>query len=1062
MRGPDSEVGLRLLGPVRAFHRDRELPLGGPQARSVLAVLLLNAGLTVPKDRLIARAWADDPPPTADELVAAYISRLRRALAPAGTGLRLRSVRPGFRADVDPSLVHLDVHEFSLLMRRAGQEQEAFEHELAMRTLRRALDLWGGYTEALADLDAPWLRSQAAALAERRLDALEQLGALQLAAGRPTDAIALLADTVRLHPERESMAVTLIDALSSAGRQAQAAKAAADAATALVRLGQRPGHELRRAQTAALARQSPTPPVRRVGPRFQLPADTGAFTGRRRELDRLLEFVGRDTEDSGLTGSAEPGMKGEAERAEDAVALASRPGQVLIAAIDGMGGIGKSALAVRLAHQIADRYPDGQLFADLHAYTPGHPPRDPYEVLETFLRMLGTSPDEIPADQDGRSAMLRGRLAGTRALILLDNALDEAQIRPLLPGSEGCLVLITSRRRLKGLDEAFSLSLDLLPDADAVALFRAVAGFGRVEPSAPALAEVVGLCARLPLALRIAAAILRHRPTWGVDRLAARLRARPDRVEALTDGERDLSAVFDLSYLALPKDTRALYRWLGIHPGLDVDVFAAAALAQTDPATVGALLEHLVDHNLLDEPSPGRYRTHDLIRIHARSRADADEPAGRSATAAQRALDYYLATARAANRHLARRTLPVETPQTPPVHVPAVETREEAAEWVRAELGNLSACVKYAREHDLPEFVVAMSAALHGYLYTHGPWSYALDLHEQAAAAATERGDLLGRATALHCAGRVRRQTGDYPGAVSALVAALHLYTELGAVHGQAHVRDTLGRISWLTGDYPGAIAAFEQALPLYRRAHDPLGEAGALNGLGRVRRLTGTLADAVRLHREALALCRAAADPISQATALTDLGRALGDTGDRLAAGDALNEALHLYQETDHVIGQANVLHELGRLHRRAAEDLLAEDCQQRALELYTVLGHVWGQAGALVELGRIRCRAGDPAGAAETHLRALTLFRQVGDVRGEASALNGYGAALAASGDLDRSRAAHEAALKIASAVASPVDEVEAEEGLAAISAPRSAAGRAHARRAQDIRIRFGLLDS
>ena len=1045
---------------MRAFHRGRELPLGGPQARSVLAILLLSAGLTVSKDRLIECAWTDDPPPTAGDLVAAYVSRLRKALAPAAPGLRLRSVRPGFRADVDPALVHVDAHEFSLLMRSAGREQEAFEHELAIRTLRCALDLWGGYTEAMTDLDAPWLRSQAAALGERRLDALEQLGALQLAAGQPADAIALLAETVRLHPERESMAVTLIDSLTSSGRQAQAAQAAADAATALVRLGQQPGPELRRAQTAALARRSPAPSVRRVGPRFQLPADTGAFTGRRRELDRLLEFVHRAADAPEAPGSAGPGTAEGAERTEDA-APAPRPGQVLIAAIDGMGGIGKSALAVHLAHRIADRYPDGQLFVDLRAYTSGHPPRDPHEVLETILRMLGTTPDEIPADLDGRSAMLRGRLAGTRTLILLDNALDEAQIRPLLPGSEGCLVLITSRRRLKGLDEAFSLSLDLLPDADAAALFRAVAGPGRVELTAPALAEVVSLCARLPLALRIAAAILRHRSTWGVDRLAARLRAGPDRVEALTDGERDLSAIFDLSYLALSADARALYRWLGIQPGLDVDVYAAAALARTDPATVGVLIEQLVDHNLLDEPSPGRYRTHDLIRIHASGRAVADEPADRLAAAARRALGYYLATARIANRHLARRTLLVDKPECPPVIGPTLATREEASEWVRAEFGNLSACVEYSREHDLPEFIVAMSAALHGYLYTHGPWSYALELHERAEVAATACGDALGRATALHCAGRVRRQTGDYPGAIAALQGALDLYMKMGHVHGQAHVRDTLGRISWLTGDYPSAIEAFDQALPLYRRALDPLGEAGALNGMGRVRRLTGDLPDAVRLHREALALCRAAGDPISQATALTDLGRALGDTGDRLAAGDALNEALRLYRETDHALGQANALHELGRIHRRAAEDRAAADCQQRALDLYTFLGHVWGQARALVELGLIWCRRGDAVGAAAGHLRALTLFRQVGDARGEAAALNGYGAALAASGDLDRGYAACEQALKIARAVSSPVDEADAEEGLAANSPPGSAAERAHARRAREIRVAFEFMD-
>jgi DNA-binding SARP family transcriptional activator len=1020
---------------VSAFHRGRDLALGGPRARSVLAVLLLNAGLTVPKDRLIASAWADDPPPTADELVAAYVSRLRKALLVAGNSLRLRSVRPGFRAEVDSSAVLVDVIEFNELMQRAGRERDSFEHELSISTLRRALELWGGYTEALVDLDAPWLRRQAAALGDRRLDALEQLGALHLAAGRAAEAAELLGDVVRQHPEHERMAVTLVDALASSGRQAQAAQAAALAATALVRLGQRPGPELRRAQTEALAERNPEAPARRTGQRFQLPADTGAFTGRRDEIAQLIEFAGNDEDD----------------RAS---------GRVLIAAIDGMGGIGKSALAVHLAHRLADRYPDGQLFADLHAYTPGHRPREAHEILETFLRALGAAPDEIPADQDARSAMLRGRLAGTRTLILLDNARDEAQIRPLLPGDDGCLVLVTSRRRLKGIDEAMSLSLALLPDADAAALFRAVAGSGRVEPSSPALVDVVELCARLPLALRIAAAILRHRPTWSVERLAARLRDRSDRVEALSDGERDLSVIFDLSYKALPADARTLYRRLGVHPGLDLDVSAAAALAQSDPVDVVTLLEILVDHNLLDEPAPGRYRTHDLIRIHAHSRADADESAELSAAAEHAVLDYYLGTARAADRYLARRTLPVETTVSPPVHGPVFATREEAADWVRSEFANLAACVDFAVEHDQAEFVVAMSAALHGYLYTHGPWSYALELHTRAVEAATSIGDAPGRAAALHCMGRVRRQTGDFQGAVTALHDASHLYNALGIVHGQAHTRDALGRIGWLTGEYPRALADFEQALPLYRSAGDPLGEAGALNGMGRVRRLTGDAPEAVRLHRQALALCRDAGDPISEATALTDLAGGLADVGDRNGALDALEESLSLYRATGHVLGEANALYEVGRIERRDGSDQDAEVCLEGALELYGLLGHVWGQAGVMVELARIRLSGGDASGALQASVRALTHSRQVGDRRGESSALNGTAAALVVSGEIDQARAAYEDALTIARAIGSPSDEAEALEGLAALA--DSAVARAQVPRATDIGHEYGLIDS
>jgi hypothetical protein len=280
---------------------------------------------------------------------------------------------------------------------------------------------------------------------------------------------------------------------------------------------------------------------------------------------------------------------------------------VVISAIDGMAGVGKTALAVRAAHQLAGRFGDGQLFIDLHGYTQGYPPRTADQALETFLRAMGIPPQRIPAGTEERAALYRERLAGTRTLIVLDNAADEAQVRPLIPGDAGCLVLVTSRRKLKSLDDAQVVAVDVMPEPEAIALLAAVAGPGRVAADTRGAAEVAGLCGRLPLAVRIAGALLRNRPAWPLAHLAGKLRATKGRLDPFRDGDRDLAAVFGLSDQNLRDDQRRLYRYLGLVPGPEIDAYAAAALADTDPAAADRLLQELVDHNLLLEPAAGRY-----------------------------------------------------------------------------------------------------------------------------------------------------------------------------------------------------------------------------------------------------------------------------------------------------------------------------------------------------------------------------------------------------------------------------------------------------------------------
>jgi DNA-binding SARP family transcriptional activator len=561
-------VEIQLLGEVKASHLGQPVGLGGRRQKCVLAILLLARNQVVPTSRIIEQAWPADPPQTAADLVASYTSRLRRTLSGPDTAVSLTARHPGYVAELDPDLV--DVHRFTRLLREADRARAAWDDEIAATRLEQALQLWRGET-ALSDLDSPWLHAHARTLEEQRLTAAEHLAALALASDRPERAVALLRERAPAHPERDGLTALLVQALSATGEHAQAIEIADRTLDALDQRGLPAGPQLRAAR-----RRAQRPPATAQLPTAlrQLPADTRTFTGRDDELAQLLRCA------------------------------AGTPALV-ISAIDGMAGIGKSALAIRAAHLLADQYPDGQLFLDLHGYTQGMAQREPADALALLLRTLGLPPAQIPEDLEARAALYRGRLADTKTLIVLDNAATEAQVRPLLPGTGSCLVLITSRKRLKALDDAHTLPVGLLPHNEAAALFRQVAGIGRVEREELAVQRIADLCGRLPLALRIAAALLRADPAWSLARLIERLSDHVPQEPGLagfTDGDRSLEAVFDLSYLALGDEHRTLFRHLGLVPGPDIDPYAAAALCETHPVRAERLLEDLVNHSLLVQP----------------------------------------------------------------------------------------------------------------------------------------------------------------------------------------------------------------------------------------------------------------------------------------------------------------------------------------------------------------------------------------------------------------------------------------------------------------------------
>ncbi len=506
---------------------------------------------------------------------------------------------------------------------------------------------------------------------------------------------------------RKDTALLLAGALGLTGPQRAAFEAAARGAPAP---GPRAAGNGRLAGSAAAASRT-------------LPRDTAAFTGRAGELERLTAGLADATVGGGVVG---------------------------ICAIGGMAGIGKTTLAVHAAHRLAGRFPDGQIFLPLHGHTPGQRPVDPADALASLLLAAGVAAEAIPAGLDARAGRWRDFLAGKKVLLVLDDAAGHEQVGPLLPGTAGSLVLITSRRRLAALDDAAVLSLDILPPGEAADLLARLADRPGLGPGDAGVAEITRLCGYLPLAIGMLGRQLAHHPAWTPAGLAAELAAAAGRLELMAAENLSVAAAFDLSYKDLAAGQRRLFRRLGLHPGPDIDAYAAAALDDTSLATARRRLEALYGQHLITEPARGRYRLHDLLREHARALAAADDPAARDA-AAGRLLDYYLHTARAAGQHMLSSFIAEgpAPPGRPPASAPTVSTPEQAVAWLEAERANLHAAAGYAAASGRPLHAVLLPAAMDGFLDARGYWDQGLTLHQAALAAARQAGDRPAQACAL-------------------------------------------------------------------------------------------------------------------------------------------------------------------------------------------------------------------------------------------------------------------------------------------------------------------------
>ena len=952
----------------------------------MLGALLLSANRLLSAESLTETVWDGVPPKGAGNTVRAYVMRLRKTLGGA-LAARIETHDPGYVMRVEPH--EFDVAAFEVLCERAEAAVRVGDRwEEVADTASRALGLWRGTplvdvpSRRLSDLWIPRFEQQHLQLLEWRIEA-------DLELNRSHALIPEISSILREHPLREPLYRLHMLALAQANRAGEALAVYRGARTLLLeQLGVEPGAELQRLHQQILRGtlpgkerssigEQPRESARAVrtvkGPR-QLPADTRIFTGRGAELDKLLA----------LARQAEQGTEA---------------GMVVISAINGLGGIGKTALAVRAAHHMADEFVDGQLFIDLRGYSPDHDPVSAGDALDYLLRSLGVPARSIPSDLGERAAVYRSAIADTKMLIILDNASTTAQVRPLLPGAPGCLVLITSRNALPGLDDTHFLALDVLTGDEAISLLQKVVGPARIRSDDRAVPELIALCGHIPLAIRIVAARLRHHRSLSPADLVAELRAEAGRVSRLSDGERDLASVFSSSFRDLPSAERDVFRRLGLIPGPDFDVYCAANLIGENYRSAERLLESLLDHNLLAQHTPGRYRFHDLLRSYARTLPGAPED---DAEAVARVADYYEHIARTAHLLLTHWTSSAATVTAPaPAVAPDIPDRAAALGTMRAELDNVLAMIAHADEHGRTATAVALIGEIGVVLNQDGRWSLAADLLNRSIELSADLGDRSAQARALWNLGSVQRLGGDLTGAIESQERAIDLYRELGDRQGRANAQGFLGMAYAAAGQMANAVGAFTEALSMYRELGDRRGQMNMLQQLGGAHHMMGASGVARDLVEQALAAARELGDANGQAVSLGTLGRICFSDGDFGRAGGMFEACLELFRSLGNRQNEAQAINELSRTRFAVGEYQASIELCQKALSLCRELGFKSGTTESLKGIGKAKLALGDLPGAIESLTRALALEEERGSLTGQANAAHELGRAFHAAGE-------------------------------------------------------------
>jgi tetratricopeptide (TPR) repeat protein/DNA-binding SARP family transcriptional activator len=994
----------RTLGPIELWSAGRREDLGPARAQCILAILLLTPRTIVPVESLIDRLWDTQPPPKARESLSVYIARLRASLRQAvGDRVQLVSRARGYALEVDPEAI--DVHQFRRLRRQADALAASGDHDHAATLLREADGLWRG--QALAGITGDWVaRIREGLEEERRAAILERVGC-ELELGRHADLVGELRHLLAQYPLDETLVAHQMTALYGSGRPADALSLYRETRSRLVaEQGAEPGPMLSELHQRILGgdpeltvRSSGQHPSR-AAPPDSLPPETAHFVGRREELALL-------TEEHGSTRG--------------------------IAIIEGMPGVGKTALAVHAARLVSGQYPDGTLYLHLHSHDPGSPALGPAEALQRLLQMLSVPAAQIPDTIGERSALWRAQLSRRRAVVILDDAAGHDQIRPLLPVAGRCLVLITTRRRLPDYPGSRTLTLDVLPVDEAATLFRQIAGGGRTG-DAGQVAAAVGQCGRLPLAIQLTAGRIAQDGSLSLDGLIEELSQFSARLGGTGAVSPGVMAAFDLSYGALEPDHQRFFRRLGVSPCAYLSLPAAAALDGCSLAEAEKALATLLECHLLARAPGGQFRFHDLIRDYAAVRAARDDPEAEQRQALGRLLDYYLHTADRADRvlHPLRRRTPAQVTRVPAAS-PALGTQEDAADWLESEWHNILQAARCAATREWKQKCADLIHVLAEFVERTACWDEAIAAHTLALQAARDLADRVRIAQASLALSAVLQQTGRHETALPRAEEAAAIYRQLGDRGGEADALDQIGLAHQRTARSREALAYFREAWILYRAIEDPRGVAASLSHSGIACWHLGRYSEAHAHMREALSLYRGISDRRGEAAALNNLGRIQLSNGHHRDALDAYQKALRIFREIGGAQNQAIVYHNIGNVHhyKGSYEEALA--AFRHALAIYRDIGDLPDEADVLNDIGAIYQSAACYDEALIHHQNARLIAQKIGNLSQQLIALrriadihrgsNRYGDAL------DH----YHTALRLAREIGDLYEEGKALEGIA-----------------------------